>query len=85
MVKIHIHTYEIFCFRYLDADRNSINYKTEYLIDGRKRIYYEPTVVGKIKICFDLIENLLLVCFLFFKDLLKFIFLKKKNQLMVVH
>jgi hypothetical protein len=37
------------CF-ILDAEKNSINYKTEYLIDGRKRIFYEPTVVGNVKI-----------------------------------
>ena len=40
----------------LDADKNSINYKTEYLIDGRKRIFYEPTIVGNIQMngIFDL-------------------------------
>ncbi|CAF3728092.1 unnamed protein product [Rotaria sp. Silwood1] len=33
-----------------DADRKCINYKTEYLIDGRKRIFYEPTVIGPVEI-----------------------------------
>jgi hypothetical protein len=33
-------------FLFLDAEKNSIKYKTEYLLDGRKRIFYEPTVIG---------------------------------------
>ncbi|CAF1246383.1 unnamed protein product [Rotaria sordida] len=33
-----------------DADGKNINYKTEYLIDGRKRIFYEPTVIGPVEI-----------------------------------
>ncbi|CAF4703504.1 unnamed protein product [Rotaria sp. Silwood2] len=34
----------------IDADGENINYKTEYLIDGRKRIFYEPTVIGPVEI-----------------------------------
>lgn len=34
----------------LDAEKNLIKYKTEYLLDGRKRIFYEPTVVGPVEI-----------------------------------
>ncbi len=37
-------------FFVLDADKNNINYKTEYLLDGRKQIFYEPTVVGNVKL-----------------------------------
>ena len=32
----------------LDADGNRIDYQTEYLIDGRKRVFYEPTIIGEI-------------------------------------
>ena len=31
----------------VDAEGNQIHYQTEYLIDGRKRILYEPTVIGR--------------------------------------
>jgi hypothetical protein len=40
-----------FVFLLIDADGNIINYKTEYLLDGRKQIFYEPTVVGRFMFC----------------------------------
>lgn len=41
---------KLFYFFLLDAEKNMINYKTEYLLDGRKRIFYEPTVIGPVEI-----------------------------------
>lgn len=45
-----------FVFLLIDADGNIINYKTEYLLDGRKQIFYEPTVVGRFMFC-DYIQS----------------------------
>lgn len=42
----------------IDADGNIINYKTEYLLDGRKQIFYEPTVVGMFMFCECSIEGI---------------------------
>ncbi|CAM4895437.1 unnamed protein product [Rotaria socialis] len=39
-----------FHIKIFDADGKVINYKTEYLIDGRKRIFYEPSIVGPVEI-----------------------------------
>ncbi|CAF1615421.1 unnamed protein product, partial [Adineta ricciae] len=34
----------------IDTDGNTISYRTEYLLDGRKQIFYEVTTVGPVEI-----------------------------------
>ena len=38
-----------------DAEGKRLNYQTEYLLDGRKQIFYEPAVIGMLISLYQLI------------------------------